>query len=121
MGPLGGDDDPAAKAADERRAERRRLAKAPRQTPDEREAEDLKVAAFYQNDGNFKGAYDRATDAVSIAEDDAEAHLALAEAARRLGKLDEAEKHYKACLELDPLPKVKKAAEKALKEMSGGM
>ena len=121
VGPLGGDDDPAAKAADERRAERRRLAKAPRQTPDEREAEDLKVAAFYQNDGNFKGAYDRATDAVSIAEDDAEAHLALAEAARRLGKLDEAEKHYKACLELDPLPKVKKAAEKALKEMSGGM
>jgi len=120
-GPLGGDDDPAAKSAEERRAERRRLAKGPRQTSDEREAEDLKVAAFYQNDGNFKGAYDRASDALSIAGDDPEAHLALAEAARRLGKLDEAEKHYKACLGLDPLPKVKKAAEKALKEMSGGM
>lgn len=119
-GPLGGDDDPAAKSAEERRAERRRLASAPKQTPDEREVEDLKVAGFYQNDGNYKGAYDRATDAVSIAADDAEAHLALAEAARRLGKLDEAEKHYRKCLTLDPVPKVKKAAEKALKEMRGG-
>jgi Tfp pilus assembly protein PilF len=91
------------------------------QTPDEREQEDLKVAAFYQNDGDFRGAYERAMDAVSIAGDDAEAQLALAEAARRLGKLDEAETHYKKCLTLDPVPKVKKAAEKALKEMSGGM
>jgi hypothetical protein len=120
VGPLAGDEDPAAKAADARRAERKRLANAPRQSPDEREVEDLKVAAFYQNDGNFKGAYDRAVDAVSLAGDDAEAHLALAEAARRLGKLDEAEKNYKKCLTLDPVPKTKKAAEKALKEMSGG-
>ena len=119
MGPLAGDDDPAAKAAEAKRAERRRLARGPRQTADDREVEDLKVAAFYQNDENYKGAYDRAVDAVSLAGDDPEAHLALADAARRLGKLDEAEKHYKQCLELDPLPKAKKAAEKALKEMSG--
>ena len=117
---MGGDDDPAAKAAEARRAERKRLGTAPKMTADEREVEDLKVAAFYQNDGNFKGAYDRAVDAVSIAADDADAHFALAEAARRLGKLDEAEKHYKTCLTLDPVPKTKKAAEKALKEMSGG-
>jgi Tfp pilus assembly protein PilF len=57
---------------------------------------------------------------VSLADDDADAHLALAEAARRLGKLDEAEQHYKKCLTLDPVPKTKRAAEKALKEMSGG-
>ena len=119
-GPLGGDDDPAAKAADERRAERRRLANAPRQTPDEREVEDLRVAGFYQNDGNYKGAYDRAVDAVSLAGDDAQAHLALADAARRLGKLDEAEQHYRKCLTLDPVPKVRNAAQKALKEMRGG-
>jgi tetratricopeptide (TPR) repeat protein len=117
---MGGDDDPAARAAESRKAERKRLAKAPRQTPDDRETEDLKVAAFYQNDGNYKGAYDRATDAVSLAGDDADAHLALAEAARRMGKLDEAERHYKKCLTLDPVPKAQKAAEKALKEMSGG-
>ena len=119
-GPMGGDDDPAARSAESRRAERKRLAKAPRQSPDDRETEDLKVAAFYQNDGNYKGAYDRATDAVSLAGDDADAHLALAEAARRLGKLDEAERHYRTCLTLDPVPKAQKAAEKALKEMSGG-
>jgi Tfp pilus assembly protein PilF len=92
-----------------------------KQSPDAREEEDLKVAGFYQGSGDFKGAYARATDAVSIDGDDADAHLALADAARRLGKLDEAEIHYKKCLTLDPLPKVKKAAEKALKEMSGGV
>ncbi len=123
-GPLGdGDTDPAAEAAAARRAARLRHehdATNYRQTPDQRESEDLRVAAFYQNDGNFRGAYDRATDAVSLAADDAEAHLALAEAARRLGKLDEAETHYRKCLTLDPVPKVRKAAERALKEMTAG-
>jgi hypothetical protein len=119
-GPLEGDDDPAARAAAARRAARKKLPAVPRQSPSEQEDEDLKVAAFYQNDGNFKAAYARATDAVSLAADDPDAHFALAEAARRLGKLDEAEAHYKKCLDLDPLPKEKKAAEKALKEMSGG-
>ena len=86
----------------------------------DREQEDIKVAGFYQNDADYKGAYARAKDAVSLADDDAEAHLALAEAARKLGKLDEAETNYKKCLDLDPVPKVRKAAEKALKEMQGG-
>ena len=122
-GPLGEDDDPAAKAAEARRAER--LARAKKgidfhQTPDQRETEDLKIAAFYQDDGNFRGAYERATDAVSLAADDADAHFALAEAARRLGKLDEALTHYKKCLELDPVEKTKKAAQKALKQMTAG-
>ena len=69
---------------------------------------------------NYRGAYSRATDAVAIAADDPNTQFALAEAARRLGKLDEAMTHYKKCLTLDPIPKVKKSAEKALKEMSGG-
>jgi tetratricopeptide (TPR) repeat protein len=91
----------------------------PVQPPDERVTEDLKVAGFYQNDGNYMGAYLRAKDAVSITETDPEANFVLAEAARKLGKLDEAVKHYKRCLELDPLPKQKKSSEKALKEMTG--
>jgi hypothetical protein len=120
VGPLAdGDPDEAAKAAAARRA-RRRLPKVDTQTPDQREQEDLSVAQFYQSGGNFKGAYERATDAVSLAADDPDAHFALAEAARRLGKLDEALTHYKKCLTLDPVPKEKKAAEKALKEMAGG-
>lgn len=121
-GPLGddADPDPAAKAAEARRAAHAKKGIDFHQTSDQREAEDLRVAAFYRDDGNFKGMYERASDAVSLAADDAEAHLALAEAARRLGKLDEAETHYKKCLELDPVPKTKKAAEKALKEMTSG-
>ncbi len=119
-GPLAEDDDAAAKAAAKRKAERRRLAGAKPQTQDEREAEDLQVAGFYMADLNFRGAYLRATDAVSVDADDPEAHFALAEAARKLGKLDEALTHYKKTLTLDPVPKTKKAAEKAIKEMSGG-
>jgi hypothetical protein len=119
-GPLAdGDQDEAAKAAAARRA-RRKLPKTDTQTPDQREQEDLSVAQFYQEQANYKGAYERATDAVSIAVNDPDAHFALAEAARRLGKLDEALTHYKKCLTLDPVPKEKKAAEKALKEMAGG-
>ena len=118
-GPLG-DTDPAAKAAEARRAARKRKGIDFHQSMDQREAEDLRVASFYQTNGNYRGAYERATDAVSIADDDAEAHLAVAEAARRLGKLDEAEKEYKKCLSMDPVPKVRKVAEAALKQMTAG-
>lgn len=89
-------------------------------TPGQRFAEDLEVAGFYQNIGNFNGAYIRAKDAVSISGDNPDARLALGDAARKLGKLDEAEQNYKKCLELDPIPKTKKAAQVALKEMTGG-
>jgi Flp pilus assembly protein TadD len=120
-GPLAGDDDPAAKAAAARKAERKRKeAAAAEPTGDARESEDLRVASFYQSDSNYRGAYLRASDAVSIAADDPEAHFALAEAARKLGKLDEALTEYKKTLTLDPVPKTRKAAEKAVKEMSGG-
>lgn len=98
---------------------RKPLPPVPRQTPDEREQEDVKIAAFYQNDGNYRAAYMRAKDAVGLADDDPEAQFALAEAARKLGKLDEAQKSYKRCMDLDPVPKLRKASEKALKEMAG--
>ncbi len=78
------------------------------------------MAEFYRDGGNYAGAYMRGKDAVVTAPEDPDAHFALAEAARKLGKLDEAMQNYKECLKLDPVPKVKKAAEKALKEMSGG-
>lgn len=121
VGPLADyDDDPAAKAAADRKAARHKLPPVARQSPDERVAEDLQVASFYMDDQNYRGAYSRASDAVAIAGDDPNTQFALAEAARRLGKLDEAMTHYKKCLTLDPIPKVKKSAEKALKEMSGG-
>jgi hypothetical protein len=91
----------------------------PDKTASQQEAEDLQVAGFYMNDSNWRGAYSRAVDAVKLSADDADAHLALADAARKLGKLDEAESNYRKALQLDPVPKTRKAAEKALKEMSG--
>lgn len=114
-----GDDDPAAKAAAKRRAEKRRLAGSKPQTQDEREAEDLQVGSFYMDGENYRGAYLRAKDAVTYGSDDPEAHFLLAESARKLGKLDEALAEYRKCLTLDPIPKTKKAAEKAIKEMAG--
>ncbi len=118
--PVEGDPDTDPDAAAAPRRNRHKLPAVPRQSPSEREEEDVKVAGFYQNDGNFKGAYDRAKDAVSLDGDDPAAQLALAESARHLGKLDEAEKAYRQCLELDPVPKVRKRAEQALKDMTGG-
>ena len=81
----------------------------------------MQVAGFYLSGGNFKGAYERAKDAVTLDKTDPAAHLALAESARKLGKLDEAETEYKQCLELDPVSKDRKVAERALKEMTGGV
>jgi hypothetical protein len=113
-GPLADDPDAVIKKP------RRRLPEVKEKTPSEREEEDLNVAEFYMNDNNFRGAYTRAADAVATVADDPNAHFALAEAARKLGKLDEAMSEYKKTLTLDPVPKQKKAAEKALKEMAGG-
>jgi hypothetical protein len=96
---------------------RRRLPKTEVQTPEARAAEDLSVAAFYSNDGNYAAAYLRAKDAVQY-QPDAYSHFALAEAAFKLGKRDEAKEHYNEVLKLDPIPKQLKASEKALAELA---
>ena len=98
---------------------RKKLAKAAPETPESRAAEDLTVAEFYQNDGNYKGAYERAKDAVQYQPDDPYGHFALAEAARKLGKFDEAKTEYEAVLKLDPIPKQMKESKRALAEMVG--
>jgi tetratricopeptide (TPR) repeat protein len=87
------------------------------QTADEREAEDLSVARFYTDTGDLQGAYLRSQDAVKTAPDDPDAHFALAEAALRLKKPDEAIAEYNACLKLDPTDKEAKEARKALSSL----
>jgi tetratricopeptide (TPR) repeat protein len=87
------------------------------QTADEREAEDLSVAKFYTDTGDLQGAYLRSQDAVKTAPDDPDAHFALAEAALRLKKPDEAIAEYNACLKLDPTDKEAKEARKALSSL----
>jgi len=88
------------------------------QSADEREAEDLSVAKFYSDSGDLQGAYLRSQDAVKTAPDDADAHFALAEAALKMNKRDEAIAEYKACLKLDPVDKEAKAARKALARLN---
>jgi hypothetical protein len=84
------------------------------QSPEERAAEDLDVAHFYMDSGDFRAAYLRGQDAVRLEPDNAAAHLVLAEVAVKLNKPDEAITHYEACLKLDPTDKEAKAARKAL-------
>ena len=71
------------------------------QTIDEREQEDLDVAHFYIQSGDLQGAYLRNQDAVKVAPDDPDAHIALAEIALKLNKPDVAVAEYNACLKLD--------------------
>ena len=87
------------------------------QSPDERAAEDVDVAHFYMDRGDFNTAYLRGTDAVKLQPDDPAAHFALAEAAMKLNKRDEAIDHYQQCLRLDPVDKEAKAARKALSRL----
>jgi Tfp pilus assembly protein PilF len=60
----------------------------------------------------------RSQDAVKTAPEDPDAHFALADAAQRLNKRDEAIAEYKACLKLDPSDKEAKAARKALARLN---
>jgi hypothetical protein len=88
------------------------------QSVEEREDEDLKVAHFYTQSGDLKGAYLRTQDAVKTAPDDPDAHCALAGAALKLNKKDEAIAEYQACLKLDPDDKEAKAAKKELARLT---
>lgn len=84
------------------------------ETDDERETEDLDIAHFYTQTGDLQGAYLRSQDAVKIAPGDPDAHFALAEAARKLNKRDQAIAEYSACLKFDPSDKEAAASRKEL-------
>lgn len=87
------------------------------QSPEERAAEDVDVARFYMDTGDFNAAYLRGKDAVKLLPDDPSAHFTLAEAAMKLDKREEAIEHYQQCLKLDPIDKEAKAAKKALSRL----
>jgi tetratricopeptide (TPR) repeat protein len=102
------------------RAERRRLRPMAEkmQSNDERVDEDLQVADFYSKRGNKMGAYLRAKDAVKTEPDEADTHLALAQAADQMGKKDEAVTEYRAYLKLEPDGDGVKTAEQALTRLN---
>ncbi len=80
-------------------------------------SEDLDVAKFYSDRGNFQAAYLRAKDATKLMPDDAEAHFALAQAAEKLKRKDEAAIEYAVYLKLDPTGQKTVAAQRALSQL----
>ncbi|MDE3104899.1 MAG: hypothetical protein KGK08_06970 [Acidobacteriota bacterium] len=87
------------------------------QSPQERAAEDVKVAKFYRDAGNLNAAYLRARDAVKYQPDDAEAHFLLAETALKLNKRDEAVAEFRATLQLDATSKQVKESRRLLQQL----
>ena len=111
------DDEDKPKLADKGSSGRRTLKVVKPQSDTARVDEDLSVAKFYGQSGNYMGAYLRAKDAVKTQPDYAEGHFALGEAAKRLKKKDEAVTEFEAYLKLSPDGSEAKAAEKALDEL----
>ncbi len=96
---------------------RRQLPKVSAVTPEDRAAEDLDVAKFYSDRGNFQAAYLRAKDATKQLPEDAESHFALAQAAERLKRKDEAVTEYALYLKLNPSGQKTAAAQRALSQL----
>ena len=100
------------------RPTRRKLPKVEKiQSPEDRAAEDLTVAKFYEGKGNLNAAYLRTKDAVKVQPDDPETHYALAEIARKMQKREEAIAEFNTYLKLDPDGLNIKAARKALSQL----
>lgn len=113
--------DPDAPPADnpaDSKSTRKRLPKVQKlQSDEDRAAEDLEVAKFYEGKGNLDAAYLRTKDAVKVQPDDPEVHFAHAQIAQKLKKHDEAIAEYNAYLKLDPDGEKIKAARKALSQL----
>lgn len=94
---------------------RRRLPKVQKlQSDEDRAAEDLNVARFYEQSGDLNAAYLRAKDAVKYLPSDPDTHFTLAHLAQKLDKRDEAIAEYNAYLKLAPDGLQIKQAKRAL-------
>jgi tetratricopeptide (TPR) repeat protein len=81
--------------------------------------EDIRVGRFYLAQGNYPGAYMRLKEATEVGPGNVDAVYLLAEAARKISHLDEAETNYKLYLQVEPDGKYAKDSLKALKELAG--
>jgi tetratricopeptide (TPR) repeat protein len=101
-----------------RAAVRRKLPKVTKlQSDDERAAEDLDVAKFYEQSGDLNAAYLRARDAVKLQPSDPDAHFVLGHLAQKLNKRDEAIAEYNSYLQLEPDGQKIKQTRKALSQL----
>ena len=111
------DDEDKPNLTDKGSSGRRTLKVIKPQSDTARVDEDLSIAKFYGQSGNYMGAYLRAKDAVKTQPDYPDGHYALGEAAKRLKKNDEAVAEFETYLKLSPDGTEAKAAEKALDEL----
>ena len=112
-------DDPLAPAtATTQPTGRRKLPKVKDlQNSDDREAEDVKVAGFYRDQGNNLAAYNRLKDAVKLVSDDADAWYLLGEVAAKMDKPEESAVAYRRFLVLESGTRRAKALEKIRPEL----
>ncbi|HKR27709.1 MAG TPA: tetratricopeptide repeat protein [Acidobacteriaceae bacterium] len=80
---------------------------------------DVQVGMFYLKSGDYKGAYDRFSEASRIDPSNADAVFGLAESARHLNHRDEAIRNYRLYLSALPDGPRAKAARKGLKDLGG--
>lgn len=78
---------------------------------------DTQIGLFYLKTGDYKGAYERFTEAVQIDPGNADAVFGLAESARHLERRDEAIRNYQIYLSALPDGPRAKAARKGLKDL----
>lgn len=78
---------------------------------------DVQVGMFYLKTGDYKGAYDRFSEASRIDPSNADAVFGLAESARHLNNRDEAIRNYRLYLSALPDGPRAKAAHKGLKDL----
>jgi tetratricopeptide (TPR) repeat protein len=83
-----------------------------------RAAEDVRVGRFYLQTGEYRGAYERLKDATVFDHENVEAIFWLAEAARKMKQLPEAEQNYLLYLSANPEGPNARAAKKALNEIA---
>jgi tetratricopeptide (TPR) repeat protein len=63
---------------------------------------DVEVGYYYLREKNYRAAESRLKEAVELKPDSSAALLGLAQAQQKLGKNEEARKHYEAYLQVDP-------------------
>jgi tetratricopeptide (TPR) repeat protein len=80
--------------------------------------DDVRVGRFYLNDGNYKGAYGRFSEASRLDPTNADAIYGLAAAAAGLHQTDEALTNYKLYLQIAPDGNNVKSARKAIRALS---
>ena len=77
-------------------------------------SDDVAIGKMYFQSENYRGAYVRYREALSLDPENADAAFGVAEAACKLSQLEEARQNYKLCVDLDPDGPRAKAARKAL-------